>query len=949
MRSRARILGAISSASAAAALAFAVVAPSANAVNIIEAQSENASAGWQAGTCNLATNLTCAPDAKDQFFTQAAGHPPVGFTQIIVKHGPPGETPVGDLKTVRVDLPVGLSVNPQATEKCQIANFKASTCPPGSKVGESNVTAVGSAAELFGVPVTLPAVPVYNIEPVVGEPARFGFILAGTEVVLEAGVAWNTDYHEFFTIHVSKIELPIGPLETLIQARILKNRLVFNGITGQGGPGGAFLTTPSTCFDPAVSPFQHVYSTFLHADSYQEPAPQFPAGSQEVEAPLPKGVKPTGCGNVPFQPTVATAPNATQTDSPFGPTVQVGVPFSSAANVANSNLRVARVSTPRGAGLNPAAATGLQACTDAQFGKGTTAPVVCPAKSEIGTVSIQTPVLPPNSLTGKVYLGNQLSRDPTSGQEYRIFIDAESPRYGQSVRLVGNVIANPQTGQLTAVVNEAPQLPFTSVSVQFSDAKGVLTSPPTCGPNLTSGRMTPWSGTPDAFPTDKGFTLTKAPGGGACAKTMASRPFAPGFDADPKSDQALAFTPFIAHLTRPQGQQELKGVDIHLPPGATAKLAGVPYCPPADIADAAARAGAAEKKNPSCPKDSHIGVATVQAGTGNTPLEIEGDVYLAGAYKGAPLSLAVITPAVAGPFDLGVVVVRVPLKVDPETAQINPDVEIPDVFGGAKLDIRSIFVNVNRKEFTLNGTNCAKHATAGNLLGGGADPTVPASFSAFKVSANYQLNGCKGLKFRPKLKLRLFGATHRNQHPRLRAALNARDGDANIARASVGLPHAIFLDQASLGTVCTRPQFAANDCPKRSIYGKARAFTPLLGKPLEGPVVLRSNPAHTLPDMVAHLEGQVDIDLVGVIDSFKGGIRTTFNTVPDVPVSKFVLTLPGGKHGLLVASTNLCKNPPRAIVRFKGQNGKKVNRKQKLRTPCGKKSKKHHGKKHGKA
>lgn len=952
MRRSAGILGVVSSALAAAALSLAIVAPTAGAVDIIEAQSETAEAGWQAGTCNPLTDNTCSPATKGQFFTQAAGHPGVGFTQFIVKHtlALGTDMPVGNVRTLLVDLPAGLSVNPQATPRCQLAAGQSpATCPVNTAVGASTLTAALITELVPGVPVggstSLPST-VYNLEPLNGQPARFGFSAAGNDVFLEPGVEWWSDYHEFFLIKVPKLDLPAIP--GLKGVRVLKDRLVFEGEKGQGEPGGAFLTTPSTCLNPAAAPFQHTYSTYLRADGYEPEflAPSFPAGAQLLEAPLPNGVAPTGCANVPFAPAVGTNPNATTTDSPFGPTVAVSVPFNSGAAIANSNVRIARASLPRGAGLNPSAAPALQACTDAQFGKGTTAAVACPPKSEIGTVSIQTPVLPPNSLTGKVFLGNQLSRDPASGQEYRIFIDAESARYGQSVRLVGNVVANPQTGQLTAVVNEAPQLPFTSVSVQFDAAKGTLTSPPTCGPNLTTGQMTPWSGTADAVVADKGFTLTKAPGGGACAKTMAQRPFAPGFDAAPNSLDALAYTPFTAHLTRPQGQQELKGVDIHLPPGATAKLAGVPYCPPADIADAAARAGAAEKKNPSCPDGSHVGVATIQAGTGANPLQIEGDVYLAGPYKGAPVSLAVVTPALAGPFDLGTVVVRVPLKVDPETAQINPDTEIPDVFGGAKLDIRSIFVNVNRKEFTLNGTNCAPHAVAGNLLGGGADPTNPAAFAAAKVSAPVQLNGCKKLKFRPKLKLRLFGATHRNQHPRLRAALKARPGDANIARASVGLPHAIFLDQASLGTVCTRPQFAANACPKRSIYGKARAFTPLLGKPLEGPVVLRSNPSHTLPDMVAHLEGQVDIDLVGVIDSFKGGIRTTFNTVPDVPVSKFVLTLPGRKHGLLVASTNLCKHPPRAIVKFKGQNGKKVNRKQKLRTPCGKKSKKRSGKKH---
>ena len=878
-------------------------------------------AKWEAGTCAFDLPECTYSSPSAQFFTQAAGHPSAGLTDFTVNTNGLG-SPEGTLSRVRVDLPEGLNVNPQAVPQCPKATFEAnpSSCA-ASKVGTSTVYSISS---LLPVPVSFD---VYDLVPDNGSPALFGFraelSLLGLGLVnlgnvyLVADIDWAHDYHEGFTIENVPTQLPL-----------VRNRLVFDGTIGN-----SFITVPSPCNGDTTTGLQ-LTSTTGQTDS----ASTTPAGPGRV-IPI------DGCQKVPFGPSIAGTAGGV-TDSPAPVSVALSVPQSSPGNampINSSTVKQAAVSLPLGAGLNPAAAEPLAFCTDAQFRKGQTAPVACPDKSKIGTVSIQTPVLPPNSLPGTVYLGQQLSRDPESGDEYRIFIDAESARYGISVRLVGNVFANAKTGRLTAVVKAAPQVTFSNFTLQFNGGdRAPLTSPPICS-NTINTALTPWSGQAQASPTGS-IVLTNAPGGGPCAKTMAERPFAPGLEASPKSNQALAFTPFTAHLTRPQGQQELKGIDVHLPPGATAKLAGVPYCPPNEIADAAGRAGAAERKNPSCPGDSQVGVATIQAGTGGSPLQIGGNVYLAGPYQGAPLSLAVVTPAVAGPFDLGTVVVRVPLKLDPETAQIEPDTEIPDVFGGAKLDIRSIFVNVNRREFTLNGTSCAQHATAGVLLGGGADPTNPAAWATAKVSDPVQLEGCDALELRPRLKLRLFGATHRAQHPRLRAALRARKGDANIARASVALPHAIFLDQASLGTVCTRPQFAENACPKKSIYGKARAFTPLLGKPLEGPVVLRSNPSHTLPDMVAHLEGQVDIDLVGVIDSFKGGIRTTFNTVPDVPVEKFILTLPGGRHGLLVASTNLCKQPPRAIVKFKGENGRKIHRKQKLRTPCGRKHK-GHGKK----
>jgi hypothetical protein len=355
-----------------------------------------------------------------------------------------------------------------------------------------------------------------------------------------------------------------------------------------------------------------------------------------------------------------------------------------------------------------------------------------------------------------------------------------------------------------------------------------------------------------------------------------------------------------------------------------------------------------EQKSSSCNGKSEIGSATIEAGTGNTPLKIEGRVFLSGPYKGAPLSAVVITPAVAGPFDLGNVVVVAPLNLNPESGQIETSAEVPDVFGGAKLDIRSILVNLKRKEFTLNGTNCDKHATTGSIAGGGGDPTNPAAWSQSKVNVPFQAQGCEDLAFTPGLKVRLFGQTRRAKHPKLKATLTTEEGQANTALASVALPHAIFLDQASLGTVCTRPQFAAGQCPAKSRYGFARAWSPLLSHPVEGPVYLRSS-NNTLPDMVADLKGQVSIVLDGRIDSFKGGIRTTFANIPDLPVSKFVLNLPGGRHGLLQASTNLCAKPVKGIIRLIGQNGKKVSRHPRIQTPCrGRHPKKHRKAKHGK-
>ena len=429
---------------------------------------------------------------------------------------------------------------------------------------------------------------------------------------------------------------------------------------------------------------------------------------------------------------------------------------------------------------------------------------------------------------------------------------------------------------------------------------------------------------------------------GRCAKTLAERPFAPSFAAAPKQATAGAFSPYSIEIVRPPGQQELKRVDVTLPPGTSGKLAGIPYCPATALATAAANAGAAEAASSSCPAKSLVGTASIAAGTGPAPLQISGKVFLSGPYHGAPLSLAVVTPATAGPFDLGTVVVRVALFVDPETAQIDAVSDpVPDVFGGAKLDIRSVDVKIDRPNFTLNPTSCDPMAASGALGGGGANPANPAAFSSFPVSVPFQTTDCGALGFRPKLFTRLFGGrkmAQRNRYPKFRSVLVARAGDANIKRVALTLPHSEFLEQGHIRTICTRVQLAAQNCPPGSIYGYARAQTPLLDDELAGPVYLVSS-SHELPDLLADLKGQVEVRLRGVISATKGRIKTVFPAVPDVPVSKFVLTMMGGKRGLLVNSRDLCAHPSFSNLNFKAQNGKKLHKKRlPLRMPACSKS-----------
>ncbi len=1004
MRREAGLLGCLMVVVLALAAAWA---PVANA-DVIGPQNPNdpkPDSPWQAGTCKTDVG-PCSVATPAQFYEAAAGHPSVGFTQFIVNTEPAElvpleEVPAENLRTVRVDLPTGLTVNPQSSpEQCELAPGESpAECAakaPQSKVGTSEVTAANPAT---GAAVTLPKADVYNIVPKQGEPALFGLSLLGNDVFLEADIEWEGDYHEYFTIHVAKLDLPTLPVLGEF-ARIAKNRLVFDGNGEFAGDDGTFITTPTTCLGPAApgSPFEHVYSTWLRAESYEDQDPNFPNGSPFVESKIPRKpgefeTSPKDCDSIPFDPGIAVDPNTPQTDSPSGATVTVTLPevknpTHGETSQGTSHVRSAAVTMPAGMGLNPSAANGLVACSDEQFNMGSRGPIGCPASSQIGTVEVDTPPLPDGSLSGPVFVGKQLSSDPSSGNLYRIFVAAESSRYDISARLLGKVKADPVTGRLTTVfegqdVNGItganlpaglPQVPFKTFRLKLNGgAKAALTSPPTCGPSTTTGLFVPWasaqgiapvgasdgsgpSGDPPATPSGA-FSLTSLPGGGNCPKTLAARPFGPGFDAGTNKPGAGDFSPVHMDLTRSDGNQELKGVDVTLPPGLTAKLAGVKYCPESALAAAASNSGIAETASSSCPASSSIGVADIRTGSGPSPIQIGGKVFLAGPYKGAPLSLAVLTPATAGPFDLGTVVVRVALFVDPRTAQVRAVSDpIPHVYGGALLDVRSVAVRLNRKNFSLNPTNCSPFSFSGSLLGGGANPVDPAAFAPVAVSAPFKAAGCEKLDFKPKLFLRLFGATRRAKNPRLRAVLVPNKGDANIARAATILPRSLILDQGNLSKVCTRVQFAAHDCPKNSIYGFARAFSPLLDDPLEGPLFLRSSD-NPLPDLVAALHGQVDIELSSRTDSVRGRIRNTFDVVPDVPVSKFILTLRGGPKGLLVNSRNQCprkrsagkakgaqaskarksrRKGKRVIVRFKGQNGKKKNLRPRLRVPCGK-------------
>lgn len=879
-------------------------APGANAAIGIEK--------WESLTCEKNEDTEAAPGAfplaqpagqcrnetaHEFFFTQAAGHPNWGITDFTLTNT--AGFPSGFLKKIVVDTPEGLSVNPEAAPQCTIAQLSINKCPANTQVGTNYLTVVVAA----GPTLARVALPVYNMVPFPGVPSMVAF-LTKTGATFVVGSLSPVDQHVTFTI--SNIHPPEAPLSPPITG----SRLVFNGQAGNG----TYLTMPSNCAGGQI--------TNLFIESQGEPFEIGPPTTAEEEFETSVGA--SGCASVPFKPTINVATQGGAVDSPEATTVNLTIPWSANDEIANSYLKTAKVTLPEGMGLNPASANGLVACTDAQFGYHTNNAIGCPDASKIGTVEVQTPSLPADSLTGDVYVGEPKSNNPSTGEQFRIFIHVGSTRYGVNVRLIGHVFPNLATGQLTTVVDENPQATFSSFKLRFNGgAKGTLTSPPICGPNKTESVLSPWSGQANATPVSS-FTLTSDPTGGSCPTTLAARLFKPSYTAKSNSTQAGAYSPFVVHIGRADGEQELKAVNVTLPKGLTGNLTGIPYCPESAIAAAAASSGKAQAASYSCPAASEVGTTTTAAGSGSGPIKIAGKAFLAGPYKGAPLSMVAITPGVAGPYDIGTVVVRVALNVNPETAQINAVSDpIPNVFGGVKLDIRSIDFNLDRTKFMLNPTNCAAQANAGTVSGGGSNPANPAAFSSYAFSDPYSVTGCEGLKFQPKLHVRLKGGTKRNKNPQLRAVLEARNGDANVSRTALTMPHSLFLDQSHIGTVCTRPQLASQTCPKASIYGKAEAMTPLLGEKLKGNVYLVSSD-HELPDLLADLRGQVNIQLRGVISSKHGGLKTVFNGVPDVPVKKFILNMDGGKKSLLVNSTNTCKGQQTAVLNIKGQNGKQV-------------------------
>jgi hypothetical protein len=896
-------------------------------------------AGGAAGSVSLEMPITVsreeAPPGTRAFWAgafdedgdealQAGGHPYSALSYFLINtiRSPSGKiVPAGDSKNVMVDLPPGFAGNPMVTPRCPQSqpappNLDSPLCNEEMSVGIFE-PALGRFAEpSFRTRL-------YNDVPSQGYAAEFTTKIGAPLQSLLASVRASEDFGV-------RITAPNNPNYEKIYG-------AFAAIEGfpSGAKGKAFLRNATDCAETTREP-PVVRTKF---DTWQNPGSFSSGGLQDVVLPPV-----TGCEQLEFQPGFTFQPTSTQGSSPVGATAHLHIPqdgLTDANELGTPDLKRAVVSLPQGLVLNPSSASGLEGCSEAQIGyrgrsfslpnpiRFTNGSPNCPDGSKLGTVTVDSPLLE-QDLMGTIYLANQ--EENPFGSLIAIYLVVDDKRSGVVLKLPGEVRPDPNTGQLTAIFDHNPQLPFEDMTLHFRGGgpRSQLATPEVCGRYETGGTWTPWSAPESGPPAQTTDTFTVS---GNCASSPGARPFSPTLEAGTTDPVAGSYSPLTIKVGRKDGEQELSRFEFSLPPGLSGKLAGIPYCSEAAIAGAPSRTGKQELASSSCPAASRVGRVDTAAGVGSEPFHVGGNVYLAGPYKGAPVSTVVITPAVAGPFDLGNVVVRAPVYIDPQTARLTVKSDpIPTILKGLPLKVRSVAIAVDRSGFTINPTSCEEMSIGA---------TVHSSDGATAAPSNrFQVGNCDALKFTPKLKLFLKGGIKRNANPALTATLTNPPGQANIGKVSVALPHSEFLDQGHIRTICTRVQFAAKQCPKGSIYGRAEAFSPLLDAKLTGPAYLRSS-NNKLPDLVIALRGPdyqpVEIELAGRIDSVNGGIRNSFELVPDAPVTKFVLRMQGGKKGLLVNSTNICRGTHKAQVKMTAQNGKERNFRSPLKGQCGKK------------
>jgi hypothetical protein len=903
--------------------------------------------------------------------TQAGRHPFQFTTQIAVNQERdteplssfrPEVTPAGLAKDFAFKLPPGLIGNATSIPECTTAQFfstiegRENRCPADTAVG----VAVATVHEPATVGTSTITEPIFNLEPNFGEPARFGFyvVIANSPVFIGTAVRSGTDYG--ITAQVQNLTQT---------GSVLASTATFWGTPGdtrhnaQRGWGCLYEARDAGISgeNQTCVPGTEAHPTPFFSMPTQCTAPLRAEGeldqwnvNQGLFSPFtglfdPAGLL-TGCNQVPFGPTISAEPTTRAAASPTGLNLDLDLGQEGLQNqngLAESDVKKVTVVLPQGVTTNPSVANGLSACTLAQYEAEALGVQSCPESSKVGEVEIETPLVK-QLVKGSVYVARQ--HDNPADNLLSIYMVAKNPELGVLVESAGAVTPDPQTGRLSTTFDELPQLPFSHFHFAFrTGQRAPLITPGLCGKYATQADLYPYSNPDVPVHREATFEVTGGANGTPCATQESQLPNKPTLTSGTLTPIAGAYSPFSFEIERADGSQLFSRIDTTLPEGLLGKLAGTAYCPESGIRQAESRSGEGqgqvELSSPSCPASSQVGTVTAGSGAGSQPLYVQGKAYLAGPYRGAPLSLEIITPAIAGPFDLGVVAVRTALYVNETTAQIHAVSDpLPTILHGLPLVLRSVSLQMDRPEFTLNPTNCEPKQVTGQVVSTLGD--------AAAVANHFQVGACAALGFKPDLKLSYSGQTKRTGNPALKAVIAYPKGAyANIAKTSVILPKGVLIANAHINGPCTRVIFnegpvPGERCPKTSILGHAKVWTPLLDTPETGTVYFRSNGGEReLPDLVVALRGQIPVTLVGFIDSVgrKGAevrrVRTRFQSVPDAPVSRFELKLLGGKRGLLENSTNLCKGTPPATIKLSAQNGRVYDTEPQVAVRCPKKHK----------
>ncbi len=832
-------------------------------------------------------------------------------------------------REVEMQMPEGIFGNPGAVNKCSPAKFALSECPTGAQVGVIAVRAYyeGNAEHVMGTS------PLYNLTPKASsETALLAFVVPTVNIPIEVPVTVRTgsDYGLDFNVSGISQQVPLAGVRLEVWGTppdVSHNPERFPTGT-PGNPPGCVGNVVATCIEGPPYPEAGEASVpFVDNPSNctGEPLPielsvrtyQDPENASTAKATLPPT---TGCQKQRFDPVLNTALTDNDADSASGLDISVGADQFLSAAPAPSSIRSASVTLPEGFSINPDAADGQSSCSNAQAGFGSEAPSTCPDNSKVGTVEVITPALE-GPLTGSLYIG-----EPLPGDQYRVFMIFEG--FGLHAKVAAEFHPDPQTGQLTMSVPSLPQVPFKTFNLHlFASDRGLIATASHCAVYTVGGTISPWNPTLAPQSGTSRLSITSGPNGGPCPGVQ--RPFHPRLAAGTSNPTAGAFSSFHLKLDRDDGDQNLGDLDFEMPPGFTGSLRGIAYCSESDILAAAANSGRAEQANPSCPESSQIGTTNVEAGPGEHPFNAVGRMYLSGPFKGAPLSLAAITPALAGPYDYGVVVVRVALHVDQSDAHVFAASDtVPSIIGGIPIRMRSIQVNIDRPNFTINPTNCNPFAVVSHGIG---DEGTSVAFSS-----PFQVINCRTLPFKPTMSVRQKGGTKRSRNPVLEFDLHTRHGDANLKAITVTLPKLFEIDQRHLGQICSEKELAETECAGRNQIGEASTETPLLEAPLAGPVYAVSGTGG-LPKLAFALNGQVDLLPRGESKSTKNGrLATTVPLVPDAPIGHFHLKIFGGKAGYLLNTHSVCEGKSFVDIQYTAQNGKKTSQKVRIKTACGK-------------